>query len=110
VQVHYDEGVANRIGPKPCAGAREGIGEASAGVRIGQPSSLENPISRAPTLFDWRKATRMGALARAPARPGGVEEPGMCGRSLRGNREISCPAGGGSPPLVRTGKARSHSR
>jgi signal transduction histidine kinase len=29
VQVHYDEGVAIRIGPEPCAGAREGVGEAS---------------------------------------------------------------------------------
>jgi hypothetical protein len=29
VKVHYNEGVAIRIGPEPCAGAREGIGEAS---------------------------------------------------------------------------------
>jgi hypothetical protein len=44
VQVHYDEGVAIRIGPKPCAGIREGVGEASAGERIGQPLSRENKI------------------------------------------------------------------
>ena len=31
MKVHYDEGVANRIGPEPCAGACEGTGEASAG-------------------------------------------------------------------------------
>jgi hypothetical protein len=31
VQVHYDEGIANRIGPEPCAGIREDVGEASAG-------------------------------------------------------------------------------
>jgi hypothetical protein len=37
VQVHYDEGVAIRIGPEPCAGIREGVGEASAGERAGQP-------------------------------------------------------------------------
>jgi hypothetical protein len=36
VEVHYDEGVANRIGPKPCAGACEGTGEASVGECIGQ--------------------------------------------------------------------------
>jgi len=41
VQVHYDEGVAIHIGPEPCADAREGGGEASVGVRIGQPSSRE---------------------------------------------------------------------
>ncbi len=31
----YGEGVASHTGPKPCAGAREGMGEASAGVRAG---------------------------------------------------------------------------
>ena len=39
MQVHCDEGVANRIGPKPCAGIREGVGEASVGERAGQPLS-----------------------------------------------------------------------
>jgi hypothetical protein len=39
VQVHHDEGVANRIGPESCADAREGIGEALTGERIGQPLS-----------------------------------------------------------------------
>ncbi len=42
VQVHYDEGVATRIGPKPCAYLREEAGEASVGVRTGQPLSREN--------------------------------------------------------------------
>ena len=41
MQVHYDEGVANHIGPEPCADVREGIGEASVGDRIGQPLSRE---------------------------------------------------------------------
>jgi hypothetical protein len=36
VQVHYDEGIANHIGPEPCAGIREDVGEASAGERAGQ--------------------------------------------------------------------------
>jgi hypothetical protein len=36
VQVLYDDGVANHIGPKPCAGVREDVGEASAGERAGQ--------------------------------------------------------------------------
>ena len=42
MRVPYDEGVANRIGPEPCAGAREGTGEASAGECIGQPLSRES--------------------------------------------------------------------
>jgi hypothetical protein len=41
VEVHCDEGVANHIGPEPCAGIREDAGEASAGDRIGQPLSRE---------------------------------------------------------------------
>jgi hypothetical protein len=41
VQVHHDEGVANRIGPEPCAGICEGVGEASAGERAGQPLSRD---------------------------------------------------------------------
>ena len=44
MQVPYDEGVAIRIGPEPCAGAREGIREASAGVRAGQPLSRESGL------------------------------------------------------------------
>jgi hypothetical protein len=38
VQVPYDEGVAIHIGPESCAVAREGLGEALTGVRIGQPN------------------------------------------------------------------------
>ena len=41
MQVHHGEGVATRTGPEPCAVTCEGDGEASAGERIGQPSSRE---------------------------------------------------------------------
>ena len=41
MKVRHDEGVANRIGPEPCAGACEGTGEASVRECIGQPSSRE---------------------------------------------------------------------
>jgi hypothetical protein len=44
VKVHYDEGVANRIGPELCGFVREGTSKASAGVRIGQPLSRESKI------------------------------------------------------------------
>jgi len=46
VQVHYDEGIANHIGPEPCVVGREAGGEASAGVRIGQPLSRGAPGDR----------------------------------------------------------------
>ena len=44
MQVHYDEGIANHIGPEPCAGIREDVGEASAGERAGQPSSRDRNL------------------------------------------------------------------
>ena len=44
MQVHYDEGVANRIGPESCAVARERNSEALTGERTGQPLSRESPL------------------------------------------------------------------
>jgi len=44
VKVHCDEGVAIHIGPEPCAGIREDVGEASAGVRAGQPLSRDRKL------------------------------------------------------------------
>jgi hypothetical protein len=44
VQVHCDEGVANHIGPEPCADIREEVGEASVGERAGQPLSRERKL------------------------------------------------------------------
>ena len=92
MKVHCDEGVATHVAPDPCAGVREDVGEASVGERIGQPLSRERLQSRVPTPFTRRKAKWTGALLRASARPGVVKDPGMYGRSLCGNREISGPA------------------
>ena len=44
MQVHHDEGVANRIDPESCASTREGIGEALTGERIGQPLSRDSTL------------------------------------------------------------------
>jgi hypothetical protein len=44
VRVHYDEGIANHIGPEPCAGIREDVGEASVGERAGQPLSHDRTV------------------------------------------------------------------
>ena len=46
MRVHHDEGVANHIGPEPCAGIREDVGEALAGERAGQPLSRGAPGDR----------------------------------------------------------------
>ena len=82
MEVLYDEGRANHIGPEPCAVVRKGGGEASAGERIGQPLSLENYI----------------LPGRAAGRPGVVKDTGMCGSSLYGNREM-LPLATGAEPL-----------
>ena len=112
MQVHHDEGVANRIDPESCAVAREGFGEALTGDHAGQPLSHEMNYPRVPTRLATWKAIRTGAPSRAPGRPGVVADPGMCGRSLRGSREISRSTNGrvSSAALVRIGKARSRSR
>ena len=41
MQVHCGDGVVTHTGPEPCAGTREGAGEASVGERTGQPLSRE---------------------------------------------------------------------
>jgi hypothetical protein len=79
------------------------------GECIGQPLSREKSPIRRPTCLITRKAPWAGAIARAPARSGVVTDPGMCGSSLHGNREVSDLAGGWTP-RVRIGKARSRSR
>ena len=77
MKVRHDEGVANCIGPEPCAGTREGASDASVGECTGQPSSRERPLFRTPTPFCWRKAIRMATTARVSIWPGVVVEPGM---------------------------------
>src|SRR6476620_9812949 len=69
VKVPGDEGVAIHIGPKSCAVAREGLGEALTGERIGQPSSRERVLSWVPTPCIWWKATHPSASSRAPDDP-----------------------------------------
>src|SRR5713226_7503791 len=44
VQVHHDEGEANRIDPESCACGREAASEALTGERIGQPLSRESTL------------------------------------------------------------------
>ena len=109
MQVRRDEGIANHIGPESCASHREVRREALTGERIGQPLSRDRSLSWVPTLFHRWKATRTGAFSQALVRPSAVVEPGMCARSLHGNREISGLTSR-STGLARIGKARSRSR
>jgi transposase len=97
VQVPYDEGVANHIGPESCAVSREAAREALTGVRAGQPlSGVRLPIRSADALQSAEGNTSRRAIASA-GRLRVVVDPGMHARLSHGNREIS-----GSPAASRT--------
>ena len=110
MRVHCGEGVANHIGPEPCARVREDVGEASAGERTGQPSSRETvliPSADDVCLSEGNTAGRATASAR-PTRRGLrpwhvrkflVREPGDLWIDHR-------PSG----RMVRGGKVRNRSR
>ena len=66
VQVPYDEGVANHIGPESCAGGREAEREALTGVRVGQPlSGVRLPIRSANALQSAEGNTSRRVIASA---------------------------------------------
>ena len=75
MQVHHDEGVANRIDPESCADAREGIGEALTGERIGQPLSRESLIFPDADVVRNTEGNMGSAITRAPTQSGVVEDP-----------------------------------
>jgi len=68
VKVHYDEGVAIHIGPKPCADMREDVGEASVGERVGQTLSREINLDPGADAVCWAEGHTAGH-AIASARP-----------------------------------------
>jgi hypothetical protein len=108
VRVRYVEGVAIHSGPESCAVIREGGSEALTGVRTGQVLSRERTMIPGADMVSNMEGNTDGRVMRAPGRPGVVEDPGMRGHSLHGNREILGLAGKALP--VRIGKVRSRSR
>ena len=46
MQESYGEGVGSHTGPKPCAGAREGMGEASAILDLETPGQRTSAADR----------------------------------------------------------------
>ena len=111
MQVHYDKGLATHIGPEPCAGLREDVGEASVGERAGQPLSRESPKSRVPTALTFRKATRMSALRERSVDPAWSETLACTQAPCSGTgRSLDWPPNPSFGWMVRSGKARSRSR
>ena len=90
MKVRRDEGVAIRIGPEPCAGAREGTGEASVGECTGQPLSRERHMIPGADAVEWAEGNTYGRdsasvrMARRGRRPWHVQT-----LLVSGNRESS---------------------
>jgi hypothetical protein len=103
MQESYGEGVASHTGPKPCAGAREGMGEASAGVRAGRVWSREsNGKTGVPTPSRRPEGnTGRAASARPATDPARSKTSRTLGNSPRRNWEIPGPA------LAKGAKARA---
>ena len=111
MQVHCNEGVAIRIGRKPCDHVREDGAEASAGVRAGQPLSRERVLVPGADTVRYveghtvRRPIASAARARRGRRNWHVRtlldrEPGDLQLDHRGLHG----------PVARIGKVRSRSR
>jgi hypothetical protein len=70
VKVRHDEGVAIRIGPKPCIVGRKASGEASVGDDTGQPLSRDRniPSADAVEIAEGNMVEHANASARATRR------------------------------------------
>jgi hypothetical protein len=109
VRVRRNEGVATHIGPKPCAGIREGIGEASAGERIGQPLSRESDFSQGADEVTYSEGNTVGHASASV-------QPALRGLRPWHVRKLLAREPGDlqfdhlHDEVVRIGKARSRSR
>jgi len=111
VQVHYDEGVANRVDPsRACLSARAGrsVGRGAHRPAI-EPRKF---LIRMPTLSKGRKATPGGRviasarLVRRGRRPWHVRKLSV----FREPGDLASGRAGFAAALVRVGKVRSRSR
>jgi hypothetical protein len=66
----YIEGVAIRGGPESCAGVREGVGEALAGVRVGWAMEPRNQRSGVPMPYNEAEGNIVGLWV--PETPSGT--------------------------------------
>ena len=111
MRVHRDEGVANHIGPEPCAGIREDVGEASVGERMGQPLSPERvAIPGADAVQGAEGHTTERAIASALSARRGRRPWHVRTLHAREPGDLQPDPGCVIKSGVRIGKARSRSR
>jgi hypothetical protein len=109
VQVRHDEELATHIGPEPCAGVREDVGEASVGVRVGQPLSRDNcKVLGADMLLIMESNTSDRDIASDRTTQRG-QRPWHA-RTFLAREPGDLSSGQSQDGLVRIGKARSRSR
>jgi hypothetical protein len=88
----YVEGLATRGGPESCVASRKGRGEALAGARAGRAIEPRNQCNRgADAVPEAEGNTAGGVMREPPGDPARSENQGMCGTSVRENRESPCP-------------------
>ena len=88
----YTEGVATHGGREPCAGAREGAGEASVAVGAGPAIEPRNHGDRGADVVSITEGHIAGsAIRELAADPAWSKNQGMYRTSMRENREVPCP-------------------
>ena len=109
MQVRRNEGVAIHVDPKPCAGVREDIGEASAGERIGQPLSRESVSPQGADAVSVAEGKTEGR-ASASVRPTLRDLRPWHVRTLLAREPGDLQLDHSHVGVIRIGKARSRSR
>ena len=89
MQVPYDQGLANRIGPAPCVDAREGMGEASERGSVGWVLSRESALRCADPVGKWGRQHGPGRHGESRLRHRVVIDPMHAWTLFSGNWEIS---------------------
>jgi hypothetical protein len=84
----YGEGLANHTSLESCGNCSNVVAEALTEGSTGGLLSSEINSFRVPTTWSDGEGNTFYSVMRALERPGGVLELGMCGHSLRGNRDI----------------------
>lgn len=85
----YNKGLANHIDPESCLDDPRGRGKALTGENTGGLLSSENTAFQRSSQWLMHEDNTADNAMRVISRSGGIVEPGMCGRSLHGNRDTS---------------------
>ncbi len=89
MQVPYDQGLANQIGPAVCVDVREGMGEASLRGSVGWVLSRESALRCADPVGKWGRQHGTGRHGKSCLRHRVLIYPMHAWTLFSGNWEIS---------------------